>query len=153
MTEIQLFLSHAIQLEREAAARYVELAAAMENLGNHEVASFFAKMAIYARRHLDEAVERGGLHEIPAMDRNAFRWPGGESPEAPELDDIHPLMDVQSALLLALEGEHRSQRFYSQVCSLTQDDTVRVVAAEFSIEEAEHVALLQNWLQRSSVAS
>ena len=151
MNEIQLFLSHAIQLERESALRYEQLHAAMTHAGNAEAAAFFGAMAVFSRKHLDEAIARGGAHAIPELDPNAFRWFGGVSPEAPELDALNELADLQTALMMALQGEHRSHVFYSQVRNLTTNDEVRRIAGEFAAEEAEHVAELQKWLSRTPV--
>ncbi|HSD39643.1 MAG TPA: rubrerythrin [Rhodocyclaceae bacterium] len=152
MNEVQLFLAYAIQLEREAARRYDELRAIMHTAGNAEVAAFFTSMALFARRHLNEAMERGGFHEIPEMDWREFRWPTGMSPEAPSWEGVDAMMDVQAALLLALDGEHRSHVFYSQMHAATQDPEVKRFAGEFAAEEAEHVAELQKWLARAPMA-
>jgi rubrerythrin len=62
-------------------------------------------------------------------------------------------MDVQAALLVALEGEEGSRRFYSQVRDATQDPEVRRFAAEFADEEAEHVAALNQWIAKRCAAS
>src|SRR6516225_2255049 len=104
MEEIQLFLAHAIQLEREAAHGYDELRAMMQSAGNKEVAAFFGEMATFARRHLEDAMQRGGFREIPQMDWREYRWPGGVSPEAPSWEGVDAQMDVQAALLVALAG-------------------------------------------------
>lgn len=152
MNEVQLFLAHAIQLEREAARRYDELRAIMSTAGNAEVAEFFTSMALFSRRHLDDAMQRGGFHAIPEMDWKDFRWPTGQSPEAPAWEGVDALMDVQAALLVALEGEHRSQVFYSQVRDATSDPEVKRFAGEFAAEEAEHVAELQKWLSHAPLA-
>ncbi|GAA5171826.1 rubrerythrin [Viridibacterium curvum] len=151
MNEIQLFLSHAIQLEREAAERYQELHAAMTEAGHGEASAFFGTMAVFAHKHLDEAVAMGGSHALPELDPNAFRWFGGVSPEAPDLESLSSMVDLQTALLMALQGEHRSHVFYRQVSELSQDPEVRRVAGEFAAEEAEHVAALQQWLARTPV--
>jgi len=146
--EIQLFLAHAIQLEREAAHGYDQLRAMMQSAGNKEVAAFFGDMATFARRHLEDAMQRGGFRKIPQMDWREYRWPSGVSPEAPSWEGVDALMDVQAALLVALAGEESSRRFYSQVRDATKDPEVRRFAAEFADEEAEHVAALHEWIER-----
>ena len=149
MTELQLFLAHAMQLEREAAQHYTELAVMMLRADNDEVAGFFLTMADFSRRHLHEAMLRGGFHGVPHMDSREFRWPGGVSPEAVQWDSFSAIPDVQAALILALDGEHRGYEFYSKVEALTQNAEVRACAAEFASEEAAHVAELQKWLSRT----
>jgi hypothetical protein len=69
VNDVERFLAHAVQLEREAARRYEELAAAMGTEGNRELQSFFARMAHYSRLHLAEAAARGGFRELPVLQR------------------------------------------------------------------------------------
>ena len=44
MQDVEIFLAHAITLEREAARRYEELAAAMGTEGNAELRRFFTEI-------------------------------------------------------------------------------------------------------------
>jgi rubrerythrin len=67
MEDINMFLAHAVELEREAARRYEELADSMRTDGNAAVEKFFRKMAVFSRKHLAQAVERGGFRQIPAL--------------------------------------------------------------------------------------
>ena len=48
VTTVRSFLTHAVQLEREAARRYEELSAAMGTEGNRELKEFFGRMAHYS---------------------------------------------------------------------------------------------------------
>jgi len=64
MDDLHLFLAHAIQLEREAARHYEELTEQMQTAGNSEVAVFFRQMAVFSRKHLGEAMERGGFRTV-----------------------------------------------------------------------------------------
>lgn len=147
MNAVELFLSHAVQLELEAATHYESLSSMMHQEGYAEVANFFSTMAAYSHCHLQEAMQRGGFDRIPELDKNSFRWPGGVSPEAAQLDGDTRL-DIQGALLIALEGEHRCHKFYQQISQYSPDPEVQRLAAEFAAEEAEHVAELQQWLSR-----
>lgn len=133
--------------------RYEELRAAMTVAGKTEVAGFFGSMAHFSRLHLDEALQHGAWHDVPEMERNAYRWSSGDSPEAPRVDKLSDLTDLQSALLYALEGEHRSHLFYSQIAERSRDPDVQQLAAEFAAEEAGHVTELQQWLARKTVTS
>ena len=75
--DIHLFLVHAIQLERDAARQYEDLAQAMGSAGNREVQALFERMALFSRRHLKEAMQRGGFRELPVLAPDEFQWPGG----------------------------------------------------------------------------
>ena len=51
------FLAHSVELESEARERYLELAEAMTEHHNTEVAEFFGRMAEESRLHLEEVAE------------------------------------------------------------------------------------------------
>ncbi|SEQ46838.1 Rubrerythrin [Azotobacter beijerinckii] len=150
MDDIQRFLAHAIQLERESARRYEELAEAMQSLGSMEVAEFFRQMAHYSRLHLKEAMQRGGFHDLPELAPDAYEWPEGTSPEAAAWAGVDGFMDVPGALALALDGERRSYDYYRSIAETAQDPEVKRMAEAFAEEEAEHVAQLESW--RSGLA-
>lgn len=143
MNNIEKFLAHAIELERDAARRFEDLAAAMGTEGNREVKEFFERMAGYSRMHLAQAVARGGFREVPKMAPEDFEWPDGTSPEVADWAGVDAFMDAQSALQLALESEQRGHAWYAAVAATTQSEEVRALALEFTEEEAEHVELLQ----------
>ena len=148
MNDIQVFLAHAIQLEYEAARRYEDLKAAMTTDGNTEAAAFFARMAEYSRRHLKDAMARGGFHDIPHLKADEWEWPDGVSPEQAAWAGVDGLIDVPTAMRLALDGEERSQLFYAAIVAATTDPQVRQMAREFATEEAEHVAELEQILRK-----
>lgn len=150
MKDINVFLAHAVELEREAARRYEELAESMRAASNLEVESFFRRMAVFSRKHLAQAMERGGFHQMPALSAQEYVWPDGVSPEQFEWIGVDTMMDVPAALDLALNGETRSQAFYAGIAAATDDPEVRRMAEEFSSEEAEHVAELEKWIHRQT---
>lgn len=148
MEDINVFLAHAVELEREAARRYEELAESMRSGSNKEVERFFRQMAAFSRKHLALAMERGGFRSLPAMTPDRYLWPDGVSPEQFDWTGVDAMMDVRSALELALDGERRGQAFYAGVAASSQDQEVKEMAAEFASEEAEHVAELEKWITR-----
>jgi len=148
MNDIKVFLVHAIQLEYEAARRYEELKSAMTTYGNKEAASFFARMAEFSRMHLKDAMARGGFHELPKLADDEWEWPEGVSPEQAAWAGIDGLIDVPTAMRLALDGEERSQLFYAAIMTSTTDPEVRRMAREFAAEEAEHVTELEQLMRK-----
>lgn len=148
MEDINVFLAHAVELEREAARRYEELAEGMHADRNLEVEKFFRQMAVFSRKHLALAMERGGFHSLPALSAAEYTWPGGVSPEQFEWIGVDSMMDVNSALALALDGERRGHAFYAGIAALTRDPEIKAMASEFAAEESEHVALLEKWITR-----
>jgi len=149
--DVALFLTHAVRLEADAAESYDRLALQMEQQTNVEVAALFRKFAGYCRQHLGEARERaareaGGVLELAPKD---YRWPDGQSPEAPRPTDIQHLT-VRGALEMALATERAACDFYSAVANQTRSERVQELAQEFAEEEAEHVEALERWLERQA---
>ena len=146
--DVNVFLAHAVELEREAARRYEELAENMRANGNAEVEKFFRQMSVFSRKHLALAMERGGFHALPALSAAEYTWPDGVSPEQFDWIGVDSMIDVESALSLALDGERRGQAFYAGIAALTGDPEVKAMARDFADEESEHVALLEKWIAR-----
>lgn len=146
MQDVEIFLAHAIALEREAARRYEELAAAMGTEGNAELRRFFTEMAGYSRKHLAEAVARGGFREVPALAPDEFQWPDGVSPEVADWVGVDASLDARGALKLALDSEHRCHAWYAAVAVTTPDAELKALALEFAAEEAEHMVALEKRL-------
>ena len=144
--DIRHFLAHAVQLEREAARRYEELAAAMGSDGNRELKAFFSRMAHYSRLHLADAVARGGFRELPVLKPDEFEWPDGVSPETAGWAGVDAQMSPQAALELALDGERSGHAYYAAAAASTTDSELRAIATEFANEEADHVRQLEKLL-------
>lgn len=143
MNRVQKFLAHSIQLEGDAARRYDELAAAMAGVGNRDLQIFFTKMARYSRLHLAQAMKRGAFREVPQLAPHEFEWPDGVSPEVADWVGVDAQMDGTAALVVALDSERRGHAYYAALMVVSTDPEVRLLAAEFAAEEAEHVAELQ----------
>ena len=148
MEDINLFLAHAVELEREAARRYEELAESMRTDGNAKVEKFFRRMATFSRRHLALAMARGGFRSVPALTPDEYIWPDGISPEQFDWMGVDCMIDANSALALALDGERRGHAFYADIAAASGDPEVRAMAREFAEEEEEHVAELEKWVGR-----
>ncbi|MBN8487092.1 MAG: rubrerythrin [Burkholderiales bacterium] len=141
--DVNTFLAHAIQLEREAARRYEELSAALATEGNVDLKAFFALMAKYSRLHLADAMARGGFREIPVIAPQDFQWPDGVSPEVADWAGVDALLDAPAALALAMDSERRGHAWYAAVAASTIDPELRALAAEFAEEESDHLRQLQ----------
>jgi rubrerythrin len=77
-----------------------------------------------------------------------YAWGNLESPEAIPFGEMHYLIQPHQALTLALAAEERALAFYTDVVNQAPTDDLRNLAEEFVLEEAEHVALVREWLQR-----
>lgn len=152
MNDVELFLAHSIELEREAARRYEELAAGMQTEGNRELQSFFARMGANSRKHLAQAVARSGFRDVPVLKSHEFRWPEGVAPETAGWAGVDALIDAATAVQLALDSERRGHAYYQALAVSSTDPEVKVLARSFADEEAEHVAELEKWLVRCTAA-
>ena len=150
MQDVEIFLAHAITLERDAARRYEELAAAMGTEGNAELRRFFTEMASYSRKHLAEAVARGGFREVPELAPGDFQWPDGVSPEVADWVGVDASLDARGALKLALDSECRCHAWYAAVAATTPDAELKALAQEFAAEEGEHMAALEKRAPRGA---
>lgn len=148
MDDIHLFLAHAIQLEKDAARRYEELSEVMKTSGNREVEGFFREMAGNSRKHLADAMARGGFRAVPDLPPERFQWPDGMSPETAGWEGVDAFLDVPTALSMALQSERQGHAFYAGIGASSGNVRVRRMATEFAAEEAEHVAELERWIAR-----
>jgi rubrerythrin len=142
------FMAIALAMENEAVDRYTEFADTMETHNNREVAAMFRTMAGYEAKHATQIMAEMGWKSAPAVPRELVRWPGYESPEAVPVDDVHYLMQPWHALQLALAAERRAEAFFAELVRAAENDAVRRAAEELRAEEAEHVALVQEWLTK-----
>lgn len=149
MKTVPEFLAHAIALEEESASRFDELADALEVHHNGDVVGLFRKMAHFSRLHLEEARQRAAGLDLPHYAPWEFQWPDAESPETVGVDEAHYKMTPHHALKAALASEKRGHAFYAGVAhDGTVDGEVKRLATEFADEEAEHIALLEDWLTK-----
>ncbi len=146
MNSVEEFLAHSIQLEREAALRFGQLADAMATAGNKEVGRLFRRLADYSLLHLGDAQARAGFRKLPEIASSDYRWPDMESPETAAIWAADPLIGIEQALQVALEAETAGLDFYANVLALTNDPEIKVLAREFVEEESAHVAELQRWI-------
>ena len=148
MDDVNVLLRHAIQLERDAARRFEELADSMRTAGNDEVERLFRRLGEFSRRHLELAVARSGFRDLPEISHDEFQWPDGITPEAALWTGVDGVIDARGALEVALEGERTGHAFYDAVAKQTRDPEVSRVAHSFAEEEAQHVSELERWLKR-----
>ena len=146
METVEEFLAHAIQLEREAADRFNQLADAMESAGNKEVGKLFRQLAHYSQMHLADANNRSGFRDIPEIEPGGFEWPDAESPESAAIWAADPMIGPDEALETALAAEMAGLNYYSDVLARTADPEIIAFAKEFVEEESGHVAELKRWI-------
>ena len=147
-SSIEALMLQALAIEREAVARYGELADMMETHNNGEVAQLFRQMAQYEQHHVEHILADMGWAEDVIVQRQGDLWSTPESPEAVPIEEMHYLMHPWHALNLALAAERRALAFFEGLARDASSDAIRRVAEEMRDEEAQHVALVQASLAR-----
>jgi rubrerythrin len=146
MDSVEEFLAYSINLEREAADRFAQLADAMDSCGNKEVGKLFRRLSDYSRMHLSEAKLRGGFRDIPQLKPSEFVWPDMESPETAAIWAADPFIGRDQALEIALDAETAGYDYYARIAQTTPDPEIRAMAREFADEESGHVVELKRWI-------
>ena len=142
------FFGYAVKVEQDAAIHYDQLGAAMEKVGNAEVAKLFRQLADYSRLHLEEAKKRAGAIDYNLHVPANYVWPDHATPERTDLLTGDPALSRLGALKAALLGERRGLEFYHSVAGFSKDPEIVKQAKEFVKEEAEHVEILERWIAR-----
>lgn len=151
-SEIGVFLAHALALELDAAQRYGCLADAAEQHRSAEIVALFRDLGYHSHRHAADVRElgkqHGGIPEIPSWQ---FAWydPTAQAPEAVAQPGDVQALTLQAALQMALQAEQHAHAYYAAVASDTNDPEIARLAQEFAKEEAEHVTLVESWLERT----
>jgi rubrerythrin len=139
---------HAIAIEREAAARYAELAERMANEDNYKVAAFFRTLSAFEAKHLDNLQRKTAGAELPALSSD-HSWFDGEAPETAPRELVFPGMTPRHALGIALDAEKRARAFFEQAARRATDPDARALARQLAEEEAEHIRLIERMLERT----
>jgi rubrerythrin len=148
MDDVNLFLAHAIQLERDAARRFEDLMHSMQTAQNREVEALFRRLGEFSRQHLKAAMARGGFRTLPELTPSDFQWPEGVTPEAAGWHGVDDGLDVLGALHVALAGERSGHDYYDAIARRSDDPEVVRMARSFAEEEAQHVSELERWVAR-----
>jgi rubrerythrin len=137
--------AHALAIEREAAARYAELAQLMVDHGNAPAAALFAHLAARESQHAGSIAARATGLDLPALKPWEYSWLDDGPPEKVAREPVFRLITPHAALKIALEAEQRARGFFEQVFAAAADPDVKLLAAAFAQEEAQHV----EWLERA----
>lgn len=146
------FLSYAVKVEEDAAVHFEQLAAAMQAVGNNDVAALFGQLAGYSRLHLAEAQAKCVTQNVTVTLPPSSAWPENTTPEKTTLWSGDPALSRLGALKAALQGERRGFEFYYAIAHTTKDPEIRAVAKEFVREETEHVEKLKQWIEQAEAA-
>lgn len=141
--------AHALAIEREAAERYAELAQRMDDLGNDDVAQLFRRLAVFEAEHLDTLERRTNGVPVPQIAPGEYAWMDAGAPETVARELVFRLLTPRHALGIALEAERRAQQFFAEVKATAADPALRALAQEMAMEEAGHIAMVEQALAKT----
>ncbi len=145
---VEDLMRYAYAMEQEAAERYAEFADIMETHNNREVAEMFRKLARIEGRHSEQVLEHMSWTTPPAAPEGGYQWERASGPESGDPEELHYLMQPYHALQIALHNEKRAYEFFRRL-SVDAPADLREAIKEMEADEAEHVALIQSWLDRT----
>jgi len=149
MRSTEELLAHAIEIEREAAARYAELGERMHDLGNDVVAELFLRLADMEQKHEEVLKLRARGLELPNVAPGEYAWLEDHGPETAAHNLVLNLLTPHGALKVALEAEQRALAFFETARVQASDPKLAALAAEMAAEEGVHVAWVQSAIRRT----
>jgi rubrerythrin len=141
--------AHALAVEREAAARYAELAEFMADRDNAPVAELFSRLAQIEEEHADAIVARARDLDLPALEPFEHTWFDAGPPETVAHEFVFRLMSPHDALKVALEAERRARAYFEEVFAAAADPDLKTLAASMIQEEQQHI----DWVERALAAA
>ena len=142
--------AHAIAIEREAAARYAELAERMSDEGREPLALVFGFLAQEEAGHLDALLRRTEGVALPQINEARYHWLDTGAPETAAHDLVMRLLTPRQALAIALKAEQRALAFFEQVHCIADDPALRALAREMAAEEGEHASMIALLLESTA---
>jgi rubrerythrin len=149
MTGSAELLAHAIEIEREAAARYAELGERMKDFGNEAVAELFLRLAAMEAKHQRELEARAQGLSLPQIAPGEYAWLDNGAPETAAHDLVLQFLTPRSVLAIALAAEERAVSFFESARAQAKDPALAALAAEMAADEEEHVAWVKAALART----
>lgn len=143
VTSLAQLMDIATAVEREAAARFDELAARLAAQGNTETAALFRELAEEERAHEDEIARWAARddHHMPVPAE--FQWRMPETFDLAQTETSSYTLTPYQALSVAVRNEERTFAFYTYLAALADNDQVRARAEALATGELGHVARLR----------
>jgi rubrerythrin len=143
---LPLLFAHAIALELESAECYREMADALEVHNNPATARLVRWLAALSAAHAREVRQQASGIALPTIPPWELQWATPPGPESPGPEAANYLMDRCAALEMAIVIEERARGFYRAIAEASPNPAVRAQAAAMAEEEAEHLALIEQWI-------
>ncbi|MDR3517547.1 MAG: ferritin family protein [Azospirillaceae bacterium] len=144
ITSLDALMAMALALEQEAVIRYRQLAAALADRGDADVAATLSALGAEEQGHVTGIAlwARDLLGTAPAPERFAWPLPAEIAGSWEELSQSTTLTPYK-ALSLAVRAEEQAFTFYVYVGSLNPDPAIKDQAEALAREELRHAAALR----------
>ena len=137
---------HALELERDAGARFREYAGRMRELGAGQVASAFDELTIEQDEEVRALEAASGERRPGELSPWEYAWRLTYMPEGMEQRPRLVPLSAREALQLALIAKRRAESFYCDVADNATDAVVRSCAAEMASAERSQIRRLERLL-------
>jgi len=144
---LDVFLAHAVALEREAVEHLNEVAHMMQVHNNQSLYELFDELAGYGVEHAKSIEVLAEERNLPAFKPWEYEWLDDGSPETGDHTELRYQMTPRQALKFALSCEIKARAFYLDIAQNAETDEIRRLATEFAEEEEEHANLLEDRLK------
>lgn len=147
--DMRTLVGIASAIEREAVARYDQLARAMRRRGEPATAAAFVAMRDEESGHV-AAVEQWAAVMGQAVPAQRFQWRlpeeiAGAWGEAAG----SALLTPYRAFAVAVDNERRAFAYYAYLAAHADDARVQAAAEQLAAEELRHAALLRRWRRQA----
>jgi rubrerythrin len=144
---------HALELERDAGARFREYAARMRELGAGQVASAFDELSLEQDEEVRALEAASGERRPSELSPWEYAWRLTYMPEGMEQHPRLVPLSAREALQLAVLAKRRAESFYGDVSENARDAVVRSCAAEMASAERRHIQRLERMLANEILQS
>jgi rubrerythrin len=143
---VAAFYARAIAIERDAAARYRELAQCMLVQDRRVLADLFRSLAQIESKHAENIARRAVGMPLPQVPPAQLQ--GGGLPQAEAAD---PLVTPAHALEIAWSKEELARAFFEQVAASSKHAEVKAIAREFAEDESAHGRLIRDMIETAAL--
>ena len=140
---MQELCAHALELERDAGARFREYAKRMRELGSERVAREFDAMVLEQETETRALQAAAGNHPPAELTPWEHAWRRTYLPDGLDGQPRAVPADAREALEYAALAKRRAERFYRDVADHTVNDIVRSCADEMAAAERRQILRIE----------
>ena len=140
---MQELCAHALELERDAGARFREYAKRMRELGSERIAREFDAMCLEQETETRALQAAAGPQPAAELSPWEHAWRLTYLPDGLDEQPRAVPRDAREALHLAALAKRRAEQFYRDVADHTHNDIVRSCAEEMAAAERRQILRIE----------